>query len=89
MRFQNVTAVKKGGGIVFNLYDTGNRWFPGNAVTGSSDKWIRQSFEFTTPADTGSKLSFKGKKIVPYLRLRLFNATGTVWFDDVTLEEVK
>ena len=80
---------KKGGGIVLNLFDTGNRWFPDNAITGSSASWIRQSFEFTTPADTGSKLGNNNKKIVPYLRLRLFNATGTVWFDNVTLEEIK
>ena len=89
IRFKDVTAVKKGGGIVFNLFDTGNRWFPDNAITGSSANWIRQSFEFTTPADTGSKLGNNNKKIVPYLRLRLFNATGTVWFDNVTLEEIK
>ena len=87
--FENVVPLRKGGGITFNFYDTGNRWFPTNSLTGSSGKWVRQSFEFTTPADTGKKYFSNGKKITPYVRLRIMNATGTAWFDDVTLEEVK
>ena len=85
--FENVVALKKNGGIVFNLFDSGNRWFPTNYLTGSSGKWIRQSFEFVSSPTTG--VTVTGRKAIPYLRLRLFNATGRVWMDDITLEEVK
>ena len=86
IRFKNVLPIKRGGGITINLWDAGNRWFPAhNFITGTSDNWMRQSFEFTTHPATGSK---KGGGS-PYIRLRLFNASGEVWFDDVTLEEIK
>ena len=79
VRLDDVKPITRGGGVVLNLFDAGNRWYPTHALTGSTPNWVRQSFEFKTPA----KL-FKS----PYLRLRLFKATGTVWFDDVKLEEL-
>jgi hypothetical protein len=42
--------------------------------------WTRQGWIFTTPA--------KNDKKVSYLRLTLRKATGTVWFDDLKLEEI-
>jgi hypothetical protein len=84
--FEDVKPIRRGGGIVLNLFDSGNRWYPDNYLTGNSGKWVRQSFEFTSSPTTGTTVT--GKKIVPYLRLRIFGATGTVWFDDVTLEEI-
>ena len=83
IRFKDVKPLVRGGGIAINLWDTANRWYPTNFITGTSEKWVRQSFEFTTPADTQTR---KGN--TPYIRLRLFKATGEVWFDDVTLEEI-
>ena len=43
--------------------------------------WTFQSYEFTTGKNTNAKVN-------SYLRLRLMNASGTVWFDDVKLEEL-
>ena len=84
--YENVLPIKKGGGVVFNFFDSGNNWYPTNFLIGSSGKWVRQSFEFKTSPTTGTTVT--GKKITPYTRLSIFNATGTVWFDDITLEEL-
>ena len=89
IRFKDVKPVKKGGGINFNFVDTANRWFPTNFLTGESLKWSRQSFVFTTPADTNKAKYHNGRTVTPYIRPRILSATGTVWFDDITLEEVK
>ncbi|MBQ7696033.1 MAG: hypothetical protein IJT50_13040, partial [Lentisphaeria bacterium] len=89
VRFEDVKPVKRNGGICFNFVDTANRWFPTNYLTGTVTKWSRQSFVFTTPADTNTAKYPNGRTVVPYVRPRIIGATGTVWFDDITLEEVK
>ena len=81
VKLQDVKALKRGGGVCANLFDDRNRWFPTyNYLTGTND-WIYQTFEFTTGKNTNAKIK-------AYLRLRIFNAKGTVWFDDVKLEEI-
>ena len=45
--------------------------------------WIHQSVEFSTNDD----VTMKGYKA--NLWLRVFNATGTAWFDGVRLEEIR
>jgi hypothetical protein len=81
VKLKDVKALKRGGGVCVNLFDDRNRWFPNyNYFTGSND-WIYQSFEFTTGKNANVKIK-------PYLRLRIFNAKGTAWFDDVKLEEI-
>lgn len=88
LRYVDVKPSRKGGGITFNFFDGKNTWFPTNNLTGTAKQWSCQSFLFTSPKDLFKK-DRRGKVVVPYLRLRLLNATGSVWFDDVTLEEVK
>ena len=57
-----------------------NRWFPPqNLLKGSCD-WQRMSFEFD-----GRDLP-QGKNAI--FNLRIINATGTAWFDDVKIEEI-
>lgn len=81
VKLQDVKPLKAGGGVCANLYDDANRWFPAhNWLTGTMD-WTFQSYEFTTGKNTNAKVN-------SYLRLRLMNASGTVWFDDVKLEEL-
>lgn len=81
VKLSNVRAVKIGGGVRININPAGNLWFPKNCLTGSTDRWVRQAFRFKTSADTG-------KKNRPYIRIYLLQATGTVWFDDIKLEEL-
>ena len=81
LMFQDVKPLDKQGGITVNVFTTKNLWFPKNRLTGTSNGWIRQEYRFRTSPELH-------KKYIPYVRLRLFRATGTVWFDDVTLEEV-
>jgi hypothetical protein len=89
IRFQDIKSIRQGGGVAFNMYDSGNRWFPRHKPAGTSEQWVRQCYEFTTAPDTGIKKDDHGKTIRSYFRLLLFWATGTVWFDDITLEEIK
>ncbi len=46
--------------------------------------WIHQSIEFTTNDDVVKVPGYKAN-----LWLRIFNSTGTAWFDGVRLEEVR
>ena len=45
--------------------------------------WIHQSVEFTTNGDVVQQPGYKAN-----LWLRVFNSTGTAWFDGVRLEEM-
>jgi hypothetical protein len=67
-------------GICVNIWDDSNRWFPVNFYTGSMP-WTKQGFRFKSSPETN-------KKTKSYLRLRIMNASGTVWFDDVRLREI-
>ena len=81
LKYQNVVPDKADafGGVVANVWHGGNRWFPTNAFTGSSD-WKRHEFFYTTPAGSKPELTFS---------LMIINAKGTAWFDDVQVVEVK
>ena len=46
--------------------------------------WIHQSVEFTTNDDVVKLPGYKAN-----LWLRVFNSTGTAWFDGVRLEEIR
>jgi hypothetical protein len=82
VRLKDVKPLKRGGGVVVNLWDDANRWFPSsNRLTGTMD-WTRQTFEFTAAKNTN-----QGKRPAT-LRLRFVNAIGTAWFDDVSIEEI-
>ncbi len=70
------------GGACLNLVDTANRWFPDhNMLRGTSD-WSFQSFDYTTAPGTNQG------KIPCTLGVRILNATGTAWFDDVKIVEL-
>ena len=56
------------------------RFYPGQQIIGTRD-WFRQTFDIVTPA--------KPKESITYVAPSLINASGTVWFDDVRLEEIE
>lgn len=82
VKYTGLIPVGNAAGACFNVNDAGNKWFPFPRLHGTSD-WSFQSFEFTSRPNTG-------KKYVPYVGCSIVACEkGTVWFDGITLEEVK
>ena len=83
-KLEGVTPLKRGGGVIARVWDDRNLWFPsatdGGPLTGTTD-WIAQSYEFTSGPKTND-----GCK--SYMGFEIRQATGTVWVDDVRLEEL-
>ena len=86
VRFENVVPAKKGGGVYSNVWTEGQNWYPTHPFghTGCAD-WIYQEQEFVSREEKGLHGGYDNCSI----SLCLLNATGTVWFDDVRLEEVQ
>lgn len=84
VRFENVVPSKKGGGVYSNVWTEGQNWYPTHPFghTGSAD-WIYQEQTFVSREEKGLHGGYDNCSI----SLCLLNATGTVWFDDVRLEE--
>ncbi len=80
IKMDNVKKHDKFGGAVVNIASPVNQWYPTNWYFGTMP-WTRQGWIFTTPVKNDRKVS--------YLRLTLRKATGTVWFDDLKLEEIR
>ncbi len=80
MKTENVKAHGRTGGATVKLQDRPGHqiWLPKKFVTGSTD-WTRYSIEFNSASELGVRVQ---------LGLWLYNASGTVWFDDVQLEEL-
>ena len=53
---------------------------PKQRIIGTRD-WFRQTFEVKTPAEPKTRIT--------YVCPSLIYASGTVWFDDIRIEEVK
>ena len=81
VKCKDVRIADKGTGVCANIWDDANRWFQVKTGNGTID-WTPQQFEFVSGKNTNVK-------ITSYIRLRILGAEGTVWFDDVRLEEVK
>ena len=56
-----------------------NNFYPWQGIIGTHD-WFLQTFEVKTPAEPKSNIS--------YLAPSITGASGTVWFDDIRLEEI-
>ena len=80
IKMENVQKTGKISGAAVNIASPTNTWYPRNWYTGNMP-WTRQGWIFTTPKEN--------KRLLSYMRLYLFRATGTVWFDDLKLVEVK
>jgi hypothetical protein len=83
IKLDSVVPFDKNGGAVINVVDDKNRWFPSRPIVGTRP-WFKQSFEFKSGAKTNVP-----PRPCSYIRLYLINASGTVWFDNIKLEEVK
>lgn len=82
VRLDNVEAAEQGhnGAYVNFCAPEFNMFVPDQALTGTSD-WRNIEFEGTTAA-----VFPEGRR--PYIRLKIDNCTGTVWFDEASLVEV-
>ncbi|MBN2643261.1 MAG: hypothetical protein JXR78_16535, partial [Victivallales bacterium] len=80
IKTENVVGTGRFAGAVVNMYTSKNEWFPVCPYVGTVP-WTKQGFYFKTDAKTNAD----GRS---YIRLRLLNATGKAWFDDVKLREI-
>lgn len=86
VKTKDVNVIRKAtqfGAFVYLALGDKNRMFfpPSIGFTGDMD-WKKQGFKFTTPATIGFD---KSRNLQPHLWLCLWNATGTVWFDDIRI----
>ena len=80
MKTKDVIPLKGGGGCVrLSMLDEVS-FHPRQRIIGTRD-WFRQTFDIVTPA--------KMKGVITYVAPSIIEATGTVWFDDVRLEEIR
>lgn len=84
LKLENVVPLRRSGGVSARIWDDKNVWFPsdkeGQPFVGTTD-WIAQSYEFTAGPETNVHRP-------SYLSIDLREATGTVWVDDVRLDEL-
>jgi hypothetical protein len=80
IKTEDVVGTGRFAGAVVNMYTSKNEWFPLCPYVGTVP-WAKQGFYFKTNAKTNAD----GRS---YIRLRLLNATGKAWFDDVKLREI-
>lgn len=85
LKLDNVMPLRRSGGVSARIWDDKNVWFPdakdGQPFVGTTD-WIAQSYEFTSGPETNVQKP-------SYLSIDIRQATGTVWVDDVRLDEVR
>ena len=86
LKLKDVEPLASGGGVNAYVWDEKNVWFLGSssnkAMCGTTSGWVAQHYEFTT-----GPLTNQGSR--SHLTIGLRNATGTVWIDDVRLEELE
>ena len=80
LKLDNVKPVKRGGGVVLNLVDCRNNFFPRHAWPAGTQDWTRMSFDFKT-ADK----PLRGKGVI---EIKMLFCTGTAWVDNVSVEEI-
>jgi hypothetical protein len=59
-----------------------NNFYPQNCMSGTFD-WTKFGIKFKTPKTTNTSASYKGTKA--YMGIRMVNATGTLWMDDIRI----
>lgn len=79
-----MVPLKRSGGVRARIWDDRNVWFPsaedGQPFVGTTG-WIAQSYEFTAGPETNAQRP-------SCLSIDLREATGSVWVDDVRLDEL-
>ena len=82
VKLENVVPLKAKGGFAFIVRDNNNRFFPNHNMLKGSNDWFAVCYEFTTDLLVDN---VKDTRLLP----RLFSTNGTVWVDELSLEEMK
>lgn len=82
MKTENIVPNGKWGGALVNYGDVRNHWYPTTPFNGTLN-WTRQGFVFKTGPETN-----QDPKRQAWIRLAIYSATGTAWFDDIKVVEV-
>ncbi|MBQ7696516.1 MAG: DUF4838 domain-containing protein [Lentisphaeria bacterium] len=77
MKTKGIKVSRKGGGACANFASGGNNWYPRFKPVGDTP-WRFYQVEYTAKQSKGT----------PYLWMRILLGEGTVWFDDVRMEEL-
>lgn len=80
VQLKDIVPLTPVGGICVNIWNKRNLWLPANKYTGT-EPWFRQSFEFTASPETNPGQT--------YIKLVMYECTGTAWFDGIALEEIQ
>ena len=81
VKLGDIVQTRRRGGVTMVSVGSECKFLPEKRLHGTTP-WIRQAFEFKT----GEKLAEKG--IPPCVRPLITEAYGTVWFDDIRLDEM-
>ena len=79
IKLTDVKSLGKNGGVNVGLWTKKNYWFPASRLTGSTP-WIKQSGEFILKESDSNNCR---------LNLFMYQASGTVNFDNIKIEEIK
>ena len=81
VKCENVKGLKRDAGVSLCWHDNVDRALPVKFLTGTTD-WVHLSVEFQSRKNTNIAT-------MAFVQPRITNATGTAWFDDILIEEVK
>jgi len=82
VKLDNVKPNGRYPGVCANIWDGKNHWLPKKWFSGTMP-WTKQVYKFKTSAQK------PGKKFQGIFRLFLSHVTGTAWFDNIKLYELK
>jgi len=87
LKCSNLMPVSRGGGATASIFDctNGTQYVPDVYYPNGTTDWMYFAKEFKT----GDKVDDAAAKKEAYLTLRIRNASGVAYFDDVRLEEVE
>lgn len=81
MKTEDIVPVERRGGVGVTVMEGRQRVFPEGTTVVGTNPWRRYVFEF----ETGPAV---GEIETPYIYLKIFRATGKVWFDEVHLQKM-
>ena len=86
MKCKDLKPLSRGGGATVSVCDAvnGTHYVPDRYYPRGDSDWMHFSYDFTT----GDKVDDPAKKQNAYITLRIRNASGVAYFDDVRLEEL-